>query len=83
MAGGRLGAQRGIGMGDRPFVRRDDRQATGERRPNVADGRLTVTVLGQSSGLYRPGAPERALSLALTPSAPVAVGGSTMMGVPG
>jgi len=41
-----------------------------------ADGRLTVTVLGQSSGLHRPGAPERALSLALTPSAPVAVGGS-------
>ena len=41
-----------------------------------ADGRLTVTVLGQSPGLHRPGAPERALSLALTPSAPVAVGGN-------
>jgi hypothetical protein len=43
-----------------------------------ADGRLTVTVLGQSSGLHRPGAPERALSLALTPSAPVAVGGNVI-----
>jgi hypothetical protein len=43
-----------------------------------ADGRLTVTVLGQSSGLHRPGAPERAMSLALTPSAPVAVGGSVI-----
>ena len=27
-----------------------------------ADGGLTVTVLGQSSGLHRPGAPERAMS---------------------
>jgi len=41
-----------------------------------ADGGLTVTVLGQSSGLHRPGAPERSMSLALTPSAPVAVGGN-------
>jgi hypothetical protein len=41
-----------------------------------SDGRLTVTVLGGSSGLYRPGAPERAMSLALTGSAAVALGGS-------
>ncbi len=43
-----------------------------------ADGGLTVTVLGQSPGLQRPGAPERAMSLALTPSAPVALGGNTI-----
>ncbi len=51
-----------------PYHARIDREA---------DGRLTVTVLGQSSGLQRPGAPERAMSLALTPSAPVAVGGAS------
>ncbi len=41
-----------------------------------ADGSLTVTVLGGSSGLHRPGAPERAMALALSPSAAVAMGGS-------
>lgn len=43
-----------------------------------ADGGLTVTVLGQSSGLHRPGAPERAMSLALTPSASVAISGNVI-----
>ena len=52
-----------------PYHARIDREA---------DGRLTVTVLGQSSGLQRPGAPELAMFLALTPSAPVAVGGSVI-----
>jgi len=42
------------------------------------DGGLTVTVLGGSSGLHRPGAPERAMSLALTRSAAVAMGGSVI-----
>jgi hypothetical protein len=42
------------------------------------DGSLTVTVLGGSSGLHRPGAPERAMSLALTRSAAVAMGGSVI-----
>ena len=50
-----------------PYHARIDREA---------DGSLTVTVLGGSSGLHRPGAPERAMSLALTPSAAVAMGGS-------
>ena len=49
-----------------PYHARIDREA---------DGTLTVTVLGGSSGLHRPGAPEQAMSLALTRSAPVAVGG--------
>lgn len=52
-----------------PYHARIDREA---------DGRLTVTVLGGSSGLSRPGAPERSLSLALTRSAAVALGGSTI-----
>jgi hypothetical protein len=42
------------------------------------DGRLTVTVLGGSSGLSRPGAPERAMTLALTRSAAVAMGDSVI-----
>lgn len=50
-----------------PYHARIDREA---------DGSLTVTVLGGSSGLHRPGAPERAMALALTPSAAVAMGGS-------
>jgi hypothetical protein len=49
-----------------PYHARIDREA---------DGTLTVTVLGGSSGLHRPGAPERAMSLALTRSAAVAMGG--------
>lgn len=52
-----------------PYHARIDREA---------DGSLTVTVLGGSSGLHRPGAPERAMSLALTRSAAVALGGSTI-----
>jgi len=52
-----------------PYHARIDREA---------DGSLTVTVLGGSSGLHRPGAPERAMSLALTPSASVAMGGSVI-----
>ena len=50
-----------------PYHARIDREA---------DGSLTVTVLGGSSGLHRPGAPERAMALALSPSAAVAMGGS-------
>ena len=57
-----------------PYHARIDREA---------DGRLTVTVLGQSEGLQRPGAPERALFLALTPSAPVAIGDSVLRLVDG
>lgn len=52
-----------------PYHARIDREA---------DGGLTITVLGQSTGLQRPGAPERAMALALTASAPVAVGGNTI-----
>lgn len=52
-----------------PYHARIDREA---------DGQLTVSVLGQSSGLQRPGAPERALVLALTTSAPVALAGSVI-----
>lgn len=52
-----------------PYHARIDREA---------DGSLTVTVLGGSSGLHRPGAPERAMSLALTRSAAVAMGGSVI-----
>lgn len=49
-----------------PYHARIDRES---------DGRLTVTVLGQSSGLHRPGAPEHSMTLALTGSAPVAMAG--------
>lgn len=52
-----------------PYHARIDREA---------DGTLTVTVLGGSLGLQRPGAPERAMSLALTRSAPVALGDSVI-----
>ena len=52
-----------------PYHARIDRES---------DGSLTVTVLGGSSGLHRPGAPERSMSLALTRSAPVALGGSVI-----
>jgi hypothetical protein len=52
-----------------PYHARIDREA---------DGGLTVTVLGQSSGLHRPGAPERAMSLALSASAPVAMAGGVI-----
>lgn len=58
------------------LIEGDDVAAYHARIDREADGSLTVTVLGQSSGLSRPGAPERAMSLALTPSAPVAMGGN-------
>ncbi len=57
------------------FIEGADVAAYHARIDREADGSLTVSVLGQSSGLHRPGAPERAMTLALTPSAPVAVGG--------
>jgi len=42
------------------------------------DGGLTVTALGLAPGLQRPGAPERLVALALTRSAPVAIGGAVI-----
>lgn len=52
-----------------PYHARIDREA---------DGTLTVAVLGGSSGIHRPGAPERSMALALTRTAAVALGGNVI-----
>ena len=56
----------------------DDVSAYHARIDREADGRLTMTVLGQSTPIRRPGAPEGSLVLVLSPTAPVALGGWTV-----
>lgn len=56
----------------------DDVSAYHARIDREADGRLTMTVLGQSTPIRRPGAPEGSLTLVLSPTAPVALGGWTV-----